>query len=73
MGVQKGDRVAIYMPMSIEAAVSMLACARIGAIHMVIFAGFPPKAIADRIELSDAKIYATNTPCRGKPQYMKEA
>lgn len=59
MGVQKGDRVAIYMPMGIEAAVSMLACARIGAIHMLIFAGFSSGAVADRIELSGAKYVIT--------------
>ncbi|OFW57905.1 MAG: acetyl-CoA synthetase [Candidatus Solincola sediminis] len=55
MGVKKGDRVAIYMPMGIESVASMLACARIGAIHVVIFAGFSFKAVADRIELSGAE------------------
>ncbi|MFC4291032.1 acetate--CoA ligase [Sphingorhabdus arenilitoris] len=50
MGVTKGDRVTIYMPMIIEGAVAMLACARIGAIHSVIFGGFSPDAIAGRIE-----------------------
>jgi acetyl-CoA synthetase len=50
MGVQKGDRVTIYMPMVPEGAVAMLACARIGAIHSVIFGGFSPEAIAGRIE-----------------------
>jgi acetyl-CoA synthetase len=59
IGVQKGDRVAIYMPMGIEAAAIMLACARIGAIHMVIFAGFSSKAIADRMELADARYVFT--------------
>ena len=54
IGVKKGDRVAIYMPMSIEATAMMLACARIGAVHVVIFAGFSPRAIADRVELSGA-------------------
>ena len=49
-GVKKGDRVTIYMPMIPEAAVSMLACARIGAIHSVIFGGFSPDSIAGRIE-----------------------
>jgi acetyl-CoA synthetase len=74
MGVQKGDRIAIYMPMSIEAAVSMLACARIGAIHMVIFAGFSPRAIADRIELSNAKYVITQAKGtrRNKPILLKE-
>ncbi len=50
MGVQKGDRVTIYMPMIPEGAFAMLACARIGAIHSVIFGGFSPEAIAGRIE-----------------------
>lgn len=74
MGVQKGDRVVIYMPMSIEAAVAMLACARIGAIHMVIFAGFSPGAIADRIELGDARYIITQAreSRRNKPVLLKE-
>ena len=50
MGVRKGDRVTIYMPMIPEGAVAMLACARIGAIHSVVFGGFSPDAIAGRIE-----------------------
>ncbi len=50
MGVRKGDRVTIYMPMVPEGAYAMLACARIGAIHSVIFGGFSPEAIAGRIE-----------------------
>ena len=50
MGVQKGDRVTIYMPMVPEGAFAMLACARIGAIHSVIFGGFSPDAIAGRVE-----------------------
>ncbi|WP_066552041.1 acetate--CoA ligase [Croceicoccus bisphenolivorans] len=50
MGVKKGDRVTIYMPMIPEGAVAMLACARIGAIHSVVFGGFSPDAIAGRIE-----------------------
>src|SRR5262249_16418473 len=53
LGVKKGDRVTIYMPMVPEAAVAMLACARIGAAHSVIFGGFSSQAIADRVE--DAK------------------
>lgn len=74
IGVERGDRVAIYMPMSIEAAVSMLACARIGAIHMVIFAGFSPGAIADRIELSDTRYIITQAreSRRNKPVLLKE-
>ncbi|MCP5395989.1 MAG: acetate--CoA ligase [Sphingomonadaceae bacterium] len=50
LGVQKGDRVTLYMPMVMEGAVAMLACARIGAIHSVVFGGFSPDAIAGRIE-----------------------
>lgn len=53
LGVKKGDRVLIYMPMVPEAVISMLACARIGAIHSVVFGGFAPKELATRIE--DAK------------------
>lgn len=59
-GVEKGDRVAIYMPMVPEAAYAMLACARIGAIHSVVFGGFSPKAIADRINDCDAKVIITS-------------
>lgn len=55
MGVKKGDRVAIYMPPSIKSAAAMLACARIGAIHVVIFAGFSANAVADRINISGAQ------------------
>ena len=53
-GVKKGDIVAIYMPVSPMAVASMLACARIGAIHSVIFAGFSSKAIASRIQDMEA-------------------
>ena len=49
LGIKKGDRVAIYMPMIPELAVAMLACARIGATHSVIFGGFSPDAIIDRV------------------------
>ncbi|WP_438865284.1 acetate--CoA ligase [Neptunicella sp.] len=59
LGVGKGDRVIIYMPMIVEAAYSMLACARIGAIHSVIFGGFSPNAIADRVIDSQAKLILT--------------
>ncbi len=58
-GVRKGDRVIIYLPMIPEAVFSMLACARIGAVHSVIFAGFSPNAIADRIGDSEAKVVIT--------------
>jgi len=59
LGVEKGDRVIIYMPMIPEAAYAMLACARVGAVHSVIFGGFSPNAIADRIEDCGAKIIIT--------------
>ncbi|MGI2027325.1 acetate--CoA ligase [Endozoicomonas acroporae] len=58
-GVRKGDVVAIYMPMVIEATVAMLACSRIGAIHSVVFGGFSPEALAGRIIDSKAKIVVT--------------
>ncbi|WP_439486728.1 acetate--CoA ligase [Blastomonas fulva] len=50
LGAQKGDRVTIYMPMVLEGAIAMLACARIGAVHSVVFGGFSPEALAGRIE-----------------------
>jgi acetyl-CoA synthetase len=59
LGVTKGDRVAIYMPMVPEAAYAMLACTRIGAVHSIVFAGFSPNAIADRINDCNAKIVIT--------------
>jgi acetyl-CoA synthetase len=59
-GVGKGDRVIIYMPMVPEAAVAMLACARIGAIHSVVFAGFSSSALADRINDCSAKMVLTS-------------
>jgi acetyl-CoA synthetase len=59
LGVQKGDRVAIYMPMVPEAAVAMLACARIGAIHTVIFGGFSSESIKDRVNDCQAKVIVT--------------
>ncbi len=59
MGVKRGDRVVIYMPMGVEPVVAMLACARIGAIHVVVFAGFSYKAVADRIQLSGAEYVLT--------------
>ena len=49
LGIKKGDRVAIYMPMIVELPVAMLACARIGAAHSVIFGGFSPDSIVDRV------------------------
>ena len=59
LGVTKGDRVAIYMPLLLETTVAMLACARIGAIHNVVFGGFSPDALADRINDSKAKVLIT--------------
>jgi len=58
-GVKKGDCVTIYLPMMPEVAMTMLACARIGAFHSVIFAGFSADAIADRIEASQSKWVVT--------------
>ena len=59
LGVRRGDRVVIYLPMIPEAAYAMLACARIGAIHSIVFAGFSPDALAQRINGSDAKVVIT--------------
>ncbi len=59
LGVKKGDRVIIYMPMVCEAVYAMLACARIGAIHSVVFGGFSPQALKDRIIDCDAKVIIT--------------
>ena len=59
LGVGKGDRVVIYMPMIPEAAYAMLACARIGAIHSIVFAGFSPDALAARVKGSEAKVVIT--------------
>jgi acetyl-CoA synthetase len=58
-GVKKGDRVCIYMPMIPEAAYAMLACARIGAVHSVVFGGFSPEALKDRILDSDCRLVIT--------------
>jgi acetyl-CoA synthetase len=58
-GVKKGDRVSIYLPMIPEIAVAMLACARIGAIHSVVFGGFSPEALKDRILDSDCRVVIT--------------
>ena len=59
LGTKKGDRVCIYMPMVPEASIAMLACARIGAIHSVVFGGFSPDALRDRINDSACKILIT--------------
>ena len=59
-GVEKGDRVIIYLPMIPEAAISMLACARIGAVHSVVFAGFSANSLSDRINDCSAKVVITS-------------
>ena len=59
LGVQKGDRVAIYLPLIPEVVIAMLACARIGAIHSVIFGGFSPESVRDRINDSQCKVLIT--------------
>ena len=59
LGVKKGSRVCIYMPMIVEAAFAMLACTRIGAIHSVVFGGFSPESLKDRILDADCKIVIT--------------
>jgi acetyl-CoA synthetase len=58
-GIQKGDRVIIYLPMVPEAAIAMLACARIGAVHSVVFGGFSAQSVADRVHDSEAKMVIT--------------
>jgi len=59
LGVKKGDRVCIYLPMIVEAAVAMLACARIGAVHSIVFGGFSPDSLASRIQDSECSILLT--------------
>ncbi|PWF23303.1 acetate--CoA ligase [Corticimicrobacter populi] len=59
LGVGKGDRVTVYLPMVVDAAVALLACARIGAIHNVVFGGFSPTSLADRVRDCDAKVVIT--------------
>ena len=73
-GVKKGDRVTIYLPMIPEAAYAMLACARIGAIHSVVFGGFSPDSLADRIEDCQSKLVITadGGVRGGKPVPLKE-
>jgi acetyl-CoA synthetase len=56
LGAEKGDRIAIYLPMIPEAAIAMLACARIGAPHSVVFGGFSPESLPDRINDASAKL-----------------
>ncbi|MFG6623777.1 acetate--CoA ligase [Sulfitobacter sp. 1A12056] len=73
LGVGKGDRVIIYMPMIPEAAYAMLACARIGAIHSIVFAGFSPDALAARVNGCEAKVVITadEAPRGGKATPLK--
>ncbi len=59
LGIEKGDRVTLYMPMIPEAAFAMLACARIGAVHSIVFGGFSPDSLADRINDCDSKLVIT--------------
>lgn len=72
-GVKKGDRVVIYMPMIPEAAFAMLACARIGAIHSIVFGGFSAEALCDRIEDAQAKVVITADGAfrKSKPYMLK--
>ena len=72
-GVKKGDRVVIYMPMIPETAFTMLACAKIGAIHSVVFGGFSAEALRDRIEDAEAKVVVTADGAfrKGKPYLLK--
>lgn len=73
-GIVKGDRVVLYMPMVPEAAIAMLACTRIGAVHCVVFGGFSPDSVASRIDDSQAKLIITaDSGMRGgKPIPLKE-
>jgi len=73
LGVNKGDRVVIYMPMILESAYAMLACARIGAIHSVVFGGFSADALKDRIIDANAKVVITADGAfrKGKPYMLK--
>lgn len=71
--IKKGDRVVIYMPMIPEAAIAMLACARLGAIHSIVFGGFSAEALRDRIEDAEAKLVVTSDGAyrKGKPYMLK--
>ena len=73
LGVGKGDRVVLYMPMIPEAAYAMLACARIGAVHSIVFAGFSPEALAARVDGSKASLVVTadEAPRGGKNTPLK--
>ncbi|MET4059827.1 acetyl-CoA synthetase [Arthrobacter sp. UYP6] len=75
LGVSKGDRVAVYLPMIPEAVITMLACARIGAVHSVVFGGFSADALRNRIDDAEAKLVVTadGSYRRGKPTALKPA
>lgn len=75
LGVAKGDRVAVYLPMIPEAVITLLACARIGAVHSVVFGGFSADALRSRVEDAEAKLVVTadGTYRRGKPSPLKPA
>ena len=75
LGVKKGDRVGIYLPMIPEVIISMLACARIGAVHMVVFSAFSPAALRIRLQITEAKILITADGYyrRGKIINLKES
>src|SRR5208283_4133042 len=75
LGLVAGDRVAIYMPLIPEAVISMLACARLGVMHSVVFAGFTAKALRARIADAQAKLLITSDGQfrRGKPAPLKDA
>src|SRR3954468_7280117 len=74
LGVSKGDVVGIFLPMIPEVAVAMLACTRIGAVHNVVFGGFSPESVKERMEFSDAKALVTVDGARrkGKTAPIKE-
>src|SRR5215472_12223757 len=73
LGVKKGDRVVIYMPLTVEGAIAMLACARIGAIHSVVYAGLGHTSLRDRVEDAQAKVVIVGDQGfrRGKPVALK--
>ncbi|HCA43763.1 MAG TPA: acetate--CoA ligase [Bacteroidetes bacterium] len=70
-GIKKGDKVCIYMPMVPEAVIAILACARIGAVHSVVFAGFSSQALIDRINDANAKMVITADGCYRRGQIIK--